>query len=323
MDDEVVILSDSGGKGYDFARGVYNCVLEKEDRDFHVHLVDVVRKTFPDTEYRMRIAENIRSKTCVFIHDPNKDAAVWFTDLALTLDAIKFSAPKAVSVVMPYMRFSRQDRKDESRVSLSAKCVAELISRYADRAMVVDLHASQVQGFFGKSVDNLYSRPVIVDYLVKNHEGLLENMVVVSPDIGGAARGRSFQSALILAGHDVDMAICDKKKDNKGRVVGVDIFGEVKGRNCLMMDDIIGTGGTMIETREGLLERGAKKVMAYGTHGFFSRGYEKFKDFDIVMVGDTRYVEPQENLEIITMQNLFGEAVYRNLVGKSLSSLFQ
>ena len=322
MDDEVVIVADSESKGYDFAKGVFDYILRKGGRDFHVNLFDIERRSFPDTEYALRIAENIRNKKCVLVHDPNKDASVWFTDLALTLDALKFSSPTGMSVVMPYMRFSRQDRKDESRISLSAKVVADLVSRYGDRAMTVDLHASQVQGFFDISLDNLYSRPVVVDHLKKHHEDLLEDLVIVSPDVGGGARARSFQEALIKGGYDVGMGICDKKRDRKGKIVGMDVFGDVEGRNCLMMDDIISTGSTMLKAREILLGRGVKSVSAYGTHGFFLEGYNRFKDFDLVMVGDTIHTEPQDNLEVVSMKGLFGEAVYRNLTGQSLSSLF-
>lgn len=255
-----------------------------------------------------------------FVHDSNEQPSRWFTELAFVLDAMKFSSPTEINVVLPYTRFARQDRKDESRVGVSAKAVARLISDYADRAMTVDLHVPQMQEYFDIPFDNLYSFPSLISYLRERHTEILDNLVVVSPDVGGGGRVKALVKRFGRVGISADFAIGDKTRGKPGEVDKINIIGEVSGRNCLILDDIIDSGNTIVKTAEGLRARGAKKVYAYGTHGLFTEGTDKFRVLDGFMASDT--LKPKQGIEVVSLIPLFGEAVYRTVVGESLSDLF-
>lgn len=318
-----MIIADPGEKGYDFAKGLYKYVCDKDGREFSIGFANIGRTNFRDGEYKLRISHNIRRKRCFYVHDPNKGAAQWVTDLLFVLEAMRGSSPSEINVVFPYFRFARQDRKDESRAGVNAKAVADVISIYADRGLTIDLHAPQIQEYFNIPFDNLYSSPVVVHYLKKNHPYLLTNLVVVSPDAGGGGRARQFQKRLAKEGINADMAICYKRRERVNQVEETKIMGDVNGKNCLVVDDIIDTGGTLVKTGQGLKEGGAEKVFAYGTHGLFTEGLGKFEVFDKIMTSDSLIGRGSGNFEVISLIDLFGEAVYRTMVGESLSSLFE
>ena len=318
----IVILVDSKGKGYGFAKGVCEYIMKKEGRQFPVIMADILRTDFVDGGYKLKISHNVRRKSVFFIHDPNKDSCRWITDLLFTLEAMSFSSPEEVNVVFPYTRFARQERKDESRVSVNIKGVADLVSLYADRGMTLDLHAPQIQEYFEIPFDNLKSAPVLVNYLLEKHSGILTNLVIVSPDAGGGKRVEELQKSLANKGVNAEIAVCYKKRSRENQVDEIKIMGEVSGKNCLVLDDIIDTGNTLIKTCEELKKAGARKVIAYGTHGLFSKGTEKFNLFDKVIVSDTLFNNPSERIEILSAVSLFGEAIYRTYRGESLSVLF-
>lgn len=320
--DGAVILADSSERGFGFARDVYDYIKRKEDRKFSVDLADIQRTAFLDGEYKIKISHNIRRKKVFFIHDGNKDACRWITDLLFVLEAMTFSSPDEVNVVLPYTRFARQDRKDESRVSVNAKAVADIISLYADRGMTIDLHMPQIQEYFKIPFDNLKTAPILVDYLLRKQGGLLSDFVIVSPDSGGGKRVESVQKTLAKHGVIVDMAVCYKKRIGENNVGEVKVMGDVSGKNCLIVDDIADTGGTLIKTAEVLKDAGARNIMAYCTHGLFTKGFEKFNILDKMIVSDSLFNLPQENLEIISLVDVFGEAIYRTFLGQSLSVLF-
>ncbi|MEK6918517.1 MAG: ribose-phosphate diphosphokinase [Nanoarchaeota archaeon] len=319
---DAAIIADPNSKGYDFAIGVYNHLLYKPKRDFEVDLVTVKREDFKDGEFKLRIAKNVRRRQCYLIHDSNKSPSDWYTELNFVLDALKFSSPEEINVVLPYTRFARQERKDESRVSVNAKALAKMISTYADRAMTVDLHNPAMQGFFDIPFDNLYSFPTLIDYLGSKHPLIFEDLAVVSPDMGGAKRVRSLAKRLRASGLEVNVAIGDKIRLKDNVVDKVVIIGDVKDRNCLIVDDMIDTGGTIAMTEASLRENGAKSVYAYGTHGLFSAGLERFSTLDKLFVSDTLVNSGSPNLETISLIPLFGEAIYRTIKGDSLSALF-
>jgi ribose-phosphate pyrophosphokinase len=320
--EEVAIIADSKGKGYYFAKGVYNYLKSKECDKFSVFLVDIEKTIFKDGEVKLKITENIRNKTCFLIHDSNKPPYEWFTELVFKLEAMGFSSPKEVNVILPYTRFARQDRKDESRVSVNAKALADVISMYADRGMTVDLHTPQIQEYFSIPFDNLYSMTSLLNYLLKNHPGFLQDLVIVSPDLGGGKRADYFVKKLAEKGIKSEVAFGHKKREKANEVDKIVVIGDVAGKNCLIVDDIIDTGGTMIKTAEKLKEIGAKKVFCYGTHGLFTDGLDKFKVFDKVFVSDTLKAPEGANIEVVSLINLFGEAIYRTATGQSLSVLF-
>ncbi len=320
--EEVTIIADSKSQGFGLVKGIYEYLRKKEGRDFIVSLADIEKTVFRDGEFKVKICENIRGKKCFFIHDSNKSANEWCTELIFISEAMNFSSPKEINIILPYTRFARQDRKDESRVSVNAKAIADVISLYATRGMTVDLHTPQMQEYFSIPFDNLYSVQSIINYLRKNHQELLRDLVVVSPDLGGGKRAEQLVKKLLSKGIKAEIAFGHKTRAKDNEVARTVIIGEVTGKNCLIVDDIIDTGNTMIKTAEALKEKGAKRIFAYGTHGIFTEGIEKFSVFDKVMVSDTLKPPKAYNIEIISLVNLFGEAIYRNSVGKSLSGLF-
>jgi ribose-phosphate pyrophosphokinase len=321
--EEVAIIAESHGESFEFARGIYNFLKGKENTEFSVSLIDIERTVFKDGEVKIKIAENIRNKKCFLIHDSNKHPYEWFTELVFKLEAMTFSSPKEINIVMPYTRFARQDRKDESRVSVNAKALADVVSLYADRGMTVDLHTPQIQEFFGIPFDNLFSVTSLINYLRKNHAEMLENLVLVSPDLGGAKSVEYLVKIFEKMGIKARIALGHKVREKANEVAKIIIIGDVEGRNCLIVDDIIDTGGTMVLTAKKLREKGANKIYAYATHCLFSEGIEKFKVFDKIIVSDTLKTPEAYNKEILSLINLFGEAIYRTATGQSLSVLFE
>jgi len=313
----VAIIADPKGEGYYFAKGIYEYLKTKM---IDVILVDIEKFIFKDNEFKVRIMDNIRRKKCFIIHDSNKNPCEWYTELNFILEAMTFSSPSEINVVLPYTRFARQDRKEASRVSVNSKALADMVSKYADRGMTVDLHAAQIQEFFDIPFDNLYSYPALIDFLEQNYREILGNLVIVSPDIGGAKRAESFVKRLARRGIKADIAIGFKTRERENIVGEIKIMGNVEGKNCLLVDDIIDTGGTMIKTAEVLKQKGARNVFAYVTHGLFTEGTEKFGIFDKVLVSDT--LNCDGNFEVVSLIRIFGEAIYRTVMGKSLSVLF-
>jgi len=320
--EEVALIVDPKSKGYGFAKGIYDYLKMKESKEFSVNLINMDKSTFKDGEFKIKIAENIRGKRCFLIHDSNKNPSEWFTELIFVLEATTFSSPKEINIVLPYTRFARQERKDESRVSVNAKALADCVSLYADRGMTVDLHAPQMQEYFSIPFDNLYSLTSLLNYLQKNHSDFLKDLIIVSPDLGGGKRADYFVKKLKERGIESSVAFGHKTREKDNEVAKIVIIGEVSGKNCLIVDDIIDTGNTMIKTAEKLKENGAKKIFAYGTHGLFTEGVGKFAVFDRVFVSDTVNPPQAENIEVVSMIKLFGEAIYRTATGQSLSVLF-
>jgi ribose-phosphate pyrophosphokinase len=320
--EEVAIIADSKSKGFEFVKGVYSYLKGKEGKEFSVCLINIEETNFKDSEFKLKIAENIRGKYCFLIHDSNKEASRWLTELVFILEATSFSSPKEVNVVLPYMRFSRQDRKDESRVGVSAKAVADIVSLYADRGMTVDLHAPQIQEYFSIPFDNLPSVMSMINYLQKHHKDILNNLVVVAADLGGGKRVEMIVKRLAERGIKAGIALGHKTREKDDEVAKTIIIGNVEGKNCLIVDDIIDTGNTMVSAAKKLKESGAAKVFAYGTHCLFADGIEKFKVFDKILAADTFKVPQADNIEVVSLAHLFGEAIYRTAVGKSLSVLF-
>lgn len=320
--EEVVVIADANGGGYGFAKGVYEYVKSRSARDFPINMLGVEKESFKDKEFKVKISDNIRRKKCFFIHDSNKAPCEWFTEMAFVLEAMNFSSPSEINIVLPYLRFARQDRKETSRVSVNAGVVADVVSLYAKRGMTVDLHAPQIQRYFRIPFDNLYSFPVLISYLIGKHKEILEDLVVVSPDLGGGKRADALVKRLNKSGIKSEVALGYKTRIEDNKVEKIIIIGNPENKNCLIVDDIIDTGGTLVKTGEALKEKGAKRILAYGTHGLFTEGKEKLKIFDRILVSDTLYNEEEGNLEIVSCVGLFGEAIYRTVRGESLSILF-
>ena len=282
----------------------------------------VVRR-FADMEVFVEVQENVRGEDMFVIQSTSYPANDNLMELLIIIDALKRASARRITAVLPYFGYARQDRKVGPRTPISAKLVANLITEAgAHRVLTVDLHAGQIQGFFDIPTDNLYALPLMVkdiqDYLGTG------NLMVVSPDVGGVVRARALAKRL-----GADLAIVDKRRERAGESEVMNIIGEVEGRVCLLVDDIVDSGGTICNAAEALLDRGAKEVCAYATHGVLSGGAvariqgSKLKSMVITdSISATEEVRKCPNIRRISIAPLIGEAIHRINSEESVSSLF-
>ncbi len=288
--------------------------------------LDLVRaevRRFADMEIFVEIKENVRGEDMYVVQSTSFPANDHLMELLIIIDALRRSSAKRITAVLPYFGYARQDRKPGPRTPISAKLVANLITRAgADRVLTVDLHAGQIQGFFDTPVDNLFALPVMVeDIRAKNH---IDNVVVVSPDVGGVVRARALAKRL-----DAPLAIVDKRRERAGESEVMNVIGAVEGKSCLLLDDIVDSGGTLCNAAEALLKMGAKDVTAYITHGVLSGGAvsriagSKLKELVITdTILATEAVKIAPNIRQLPMAGLLAEAVRRVATEQSVSSLF-
>ena len=226
-------------------------------------LAEIKLKQFADGEITLQILENVRGADCFIVQPTCKPVEFHLMEILLMIDAMKRASARTVTAVLPYYGYARQDRKDKPRVPVSAKLVASLIERAgATRVVAIDLHANQIQGFFDIPVDHLFFRPVMIDYF-KNQN--LQNLTVVSPDAGGVERARSIAKRL-----NAPLAIIDKRREEANVAEVMNVIGDVEGQNCLIVDDMIDTAGTLVKGAEALLRHGALSVAACATHAILS-----------------------------------------------------
>lgn len=312
------IIANPEGNAWKFASEVYK-ILRARNEKFELNKV-LIQK-FRDGEIKPKIEKNVRRRNCFFIHDSSLNPDDWFLELALINETLKNSSAQEITDVLPYLKFGRQDRKDESRVPISCKVVAKLIERDANRVLTMDVHNPSIAGFYDVPFDNLYSFLNVIDYLKRNCPYVLENSVIMSPDVGGAKRARSFAKRAGIK----KIVVGDKNREEDGEVESIQIIGDVKGKNVLMVDDIIDSGNTLIQSCDACKKQGAEKVYAYATHGLFTEGTEKLtRCFDLIIVGDT-FPSPDlrdGKIKVVSFANLFAEAIYRINEGESLSALF-
>jgi ribose-phosphate pyrophosphokinase len=286
--------------------------------------VKAVVKRFNDMEVFVEIQENVRGQDMFIVQSTSFPANDHLLELLIITDALRRASAKRITAVIPYFGYARQDRKSGSRTPISAKLVANLITHAgADRVMTLDLHAGQIQGFFDIPVDNLFAGPVFVRD-IKQHNNL-SNMTVVSPDVGGVVRARALAKKL-----DVPLAIVDKRRERAGESEVMNIIGDVAGKSCILIDDIVDSGGTLVNAAEALLEKGAKDVTAYITHGVLSGGAvaritgSKLKHLVITdSIQPTEAVRIARNIRVIPIAPLIGEAIGRTSREESVSSLFE
>ncbi len=279
-------------------------------------------RRFADMEIFVEIHENVRGEDTFIIQSTSFPANDNLMELLVTLDALKRGSARRITAVMPYFGYARQDRKSGPRTPISAKLVANLITKAgADRVLTMDLHAGQIQGFFDIPLDNLFSAPVFVRDI---EERFANNLVMVSPDVGGVLRARAFAKRL-----DTDLAIIDKRRERAGVSEVMNVIGDVEGRNCVLVDDIVDSAGTLCNAAAALSERGAASVLAYVTHGVLSGGavsriasspLQKLVITDSIL--STEAVRVSENVEQLTIAPLIGEAMRRISDEESVSSLF-
>ena len=283
---------------------------------------DAEVRNFADGEIRVNINESVRGSDA-FVIQPTIPPADNLFELLLMIDALKRASAERVTAVIPYYGYARQDRKDQPRVPVSSKLIANLISRAgADRVLTMELHAEQIQGFFDIPVDHLYSTPVLVDYF---HKRGVDDLVVVSPDVGRANRASGFASRL---GDSVPIAIIDKRRPRPNEAKVINVVGDVSGKDTLIFDDMIDTGGTLVKAAEALVRHDARSVAAVATHGIFSGpAVERIRDSVLreVVVTDTIDIRPEkrtDKIKVLSVSSLLAEAIFRTHRGESVSSLF-
>jgi ribose-phosphate pyrophosphokinase len=280
-------------------------------------------KRFADGEIKVKIEENIRGRD-VFIVQSTHPPADGILELLLFLDAAKRASADRITAVIPYFGYARQDRKDEPRVPISAKLIANiLVSSGANRVLTMDLHAEQIQGFFDIPVDHLYATPVFLDHYQTSD---LKQYVIVSPDAGRANRVRAFARRLY---QDLPIAIVDKRRTGPNQSIALNVIGEVEGKTALIYDDMLDTGGTMIDAANALKDQGAKEIFGCVVHPLLSGdASQKIMDSCIkeLVVTDTIPLSKEQSVEkvsILSVAGLLGEAIVRIHRAESISSLFK
>ena len=287
-------------------------------------LVNSSIKKFSDGEIYVEINENIRGNSIFILQSISSPANDNLMELLLCIDALKRSSAKNITAVIPYFGYARQDRKVVPRTSISAKLVSNLITKAgADRVVTVDLHAGQIQGFFDIPVDNLFATPIFARHAKKNIKS--KNIICVAPDVGGTERARALGKML-----DADLAIVDKRRPKPGQSKVMNVIGNVKDKTCIIVDDIIDSGGTIVNAAKALKDRGAKEVFVYITHGVLSgEAVEKIKKSVIkkLVITDTidngNKIKNVKNIEVLPISTLMGEAIKRISNSTSVSDLFK
>ena len=305
--------------------GNSNKVLSKNIAKYlKTKLVNSSIRKFADGEIYIEINENIRGNSIFIVQSISSPANDNLMELLLCIDALKRSSAKNITAVIPYFGYARQDRKVVPRTSISAKLVSNLITQAgADRVVTVDLHAGQIQGFFDIPVDNLFATPIFARHVKKKIK--TKNLICIAPDVGGTERARALGKLL-----NVGLAIVDKRRPKAGQSQVMNIIGDVRGKTCIIVDDIIDSGGTIVNAAAALKKRGAKDVHVYVTHGVLSGGAEnKIKKSNIknLVITDTidnaLKVKNIKNIEVLTISNLVGEAIKRISNSTSVSDLFK
>ena len=287
-------------------------------------LVNTSIRKFADGEIYIEINENIRGNSIFIIQSVSSPANDNLMELLLCIDALKRSSAKNITAVIPYFGYARQDRKVVPRTSISAKLVSNLITNAgADRVVTVDLHAGQIQGFFDIPVDNLFATPIFAKHIkrkIKNN-----NIICVAPDVGGVERARALGKKL-----DVGLAIVDKRRPSPGKSQVMNVIGNVKNKICILTDDIIDSGGTIVNAADALVKRGAKEVHVYATHGVFSGdAVKKIKSSKIKNLVITDSIDSSDklkkvrNIEVLSISILLAEAIKRISNSTSVSDLFK
>ncbi len=288
-------------------------------------LTDASVRRFADEEVFVEIHENVRGEDVFVVQSTSFPCNDNLMELLICIDALRRASARRITAVVPYFGYARQDRKPGPRTPISAKLVANLITTAgADRVLAVDLHAGQIQGFFDIPTDNLYAAPVMAADILQRTGG--ENLMVVSPDVGGVVRARALARRL----NNAPLSIVDKRRDKPGVSEVMNIIGDVKGWDCILIDDIIDSGGTLCNAAGALMDAGAKSVTAYLTHGVMSgKAIERVNSSalkelvitDTIQAADTACADGSK-IRVLSIAPLIGEAIHRIAEESSVSSLF-
>ena len=305
--------------------GTSNLKLSKEiARQLKLKLLNSNIKRFADGEVYIEINENIRGNSIFVVQSTSNPANDNLMELLICIDALRRSSAKNITAVIPYFGYARQDRKVVPRTAISAKLVSNLITNSgASRILSVDLHAGQIQGFFDIPVDNLFSTPLFARHIKKNIN--LNNIICVAPDVGGVERTRALSRRT-----NSSLAIIDKRRPAPGKSEVMNIVGDVKNKNCVIVDDIIDSGGTIVNAVKALKDKGAKNVYVYITHAVLSgEAVEKIEKSQISKlittdtIDNSKKLKKSKKIEIISLAPMISEAIKRIANSTSVSSLFK
>ena len=304
--------------------GNSNPALAKEIADWlKMPLTKASVRRFADMEIFVEIQENVRGSDVFIIQSTSFPTNDHLMELLIITDALRRASARRITAVIPYFGYARQDRKAGGRTPISAKLVANMITRAGtDRVMTLDLHAGQIQGFFDIPTDNLYAAPLMVRDIKEKFD--LANVMVVSPDVGGVARARGLAKRI-----NAPLAIVDKRRERPGESEVMNVIGDVAGYNCILIDDMVDSGGTLVNAADALLKYGGKEVSAYLTHGVLSGGAaarianSRLKELVITdSIQPTEAVINTPNIRTLSIAALIGEAIERTAAEESVSSLF-
>ena len=277
--------------------------------------------SFSDKEMYVRINENIRGKDVFLIQPTSPPANENLMELLIMIDAFQRASARRITAVISYYGYGRQDRKDEPRVPITAKLVANLVTTAgADRVLTIDLHAAQIQGFFDIKVDHLFAAPVFVDYFISKN---LKNLVTLSPDMGGIRRARAYANRL-----GASLAVIDKRRTGANKAEVLNVVGKVKGKQILIVDDMIDTGGTLIAAVRALIKKGVQEIYVSATHPILSgSAYQMIESSSLkeLVVTDTiplKQEKAKTKIKVLSVAPLLGEAIKRIHENRSVSSLF-
>jgi len=304
--------------------GTNNPKLSKEiSKHLRSKLVNTNIRRFADSEVYIEINENMRGSEVFVIQGTSYPANDNIMELLVCIDALRRASAKNITAVLPYFGYARQDRKVTPRSPISAKLVANLITNAgANRVLTLDLHANQIQGFFDIPVDNLFAAPIFVKDIKKNIKS--KNIVCIAPDVGGVERARALGKRL-----NAELAIIDKRRSGPGKSEVMNVIGEVKGKTCIIIDDMVDSGGTICNAAAALIGKGAKEVYAYVVHAVLSGDAvkkiqkSKIKQFVVTNSIDNQVKVKGSKIKIVSVASLLGEAINRISESRSVSKLFK
>ncbi len=306
-------------RGYKIFAGSSSVEFAKEVcQSLDVPLSKAEVKRFSDGEISVQISESVRGRDVFIVQSTGAPSNDNLMELLIMTDALRRSSASSITAVVPYFGYARQDRKAAPRVPITARLVADMYeSAGIDRVVTIDLHAGQIQGFFDIPVDNLYGSIIFQEYIQSKE---LKNPIIASPDIGGVARARYFAEKLGL-----EMVIVDKRREKANEAEVMNIIGDVKGKDVIMIDDMVDTAGTMVKGAAALKANGATSVMACATHGVLSgKAYENLKSdaLDELVISNSLVTQPMDKIKVLTVAPLFGEVIRRVYHNESVNSLF-
>lgn len=297
-------------------------LAEKIAQHLKLKLGDIKVEHFADGEVDVQVLESVRGADCYIIQPTCTPVNENLMELLIAIDAMRRASAGRITAVVPYYGYARADRKSNPRVPITAKLVSNLITEAgADRVMAMDLHAGQIQGFFDIPVDHLRARSVFLEYFLKNRP---ENLVVVSPDVGGVERARKFAARM-----DAGLVIIDKRRPKANEAVVYNVIGDVKDKTVIIVDDIVDTAGTLTVVASKIKEAGAKKIYAVCTHGVLSRdGVDKVNNSPIekLFITDTLPEDKRKHsdkIQVLTISHILADAILRNHDGRSISEMFK